>query len=68
MPAPRYVHLIGGPLDGSLWDVSGLTADEQQDGAAIIADPVCAYPGGRCLYGPVEGGDPSRWYWEGDIP
>jgi hypothetical protein len=34
-----YVELVGGPLDGQLLDVTGLTDEECADGALLICLP-----------------------------
>lgn len=67
-PTPADVaELYGGPLDGQTITLTGWTADQRAEGAALIS-PRSAYgPGGRSLYGP-DPDDPSRWLWEGDTP
>ncbi|PVC81989.1 hypothetical protein [Streptomyces sp. CS014] len=64
-PGHVYVELVGGPLDGQLLDVTGLTPDERADGALLIS-PHSAYgPGSRSDYEPRDD-DPGRWDWPGD--
>jgi len=67
-PGHEYVELLGGPLDGQLVDVTGLSPAERAEGGALIADgPAGMFgPGGRAWYGPQPGADPGCWYWEGD--
>ena len=67
-PGHEYVELLGGPLDGQLVDVTGLSPAERAEGGALIADgPAGIYgPGGRAWYGPRSDGGMDRWYWEGD--
>ncbi|WP_371494228.1 hypothetical protein OG871_03845 [Kitasatospora sp. NBC_00374] len=65
-PATTRRHLVGGPLDGELLDVSALTAEQLRDGVALRATG-CAFPDGRSRYVP----DPDRpgaLVWAGDIP
>lgn len=67
-PGHAYVELTGGPLDGQLLDVTGLTADERTAGAYLIT-PHSAYgPGGRASYGPTFSHPTGPWVWEGDVP
>lgn len=64
-PGHEYVELVGGPLDGHLLDVTGLTAEDRADGALLIA-PLGTYgPGGRADYEPRTGA-PGLWDWAGD--
>jgi hypothetical protein len=62
-----YVDLVGGPLDGLFLDVTGWTAEQLQEGAALTTELGRYGPGGRALYGPRPG-DPQRFDWEGDSP
>lgn len=70
-PGPRagrvYAHLVGGPLDGLLPDVTDLT--EQERGRAVaLATEIGRYgPGGRSAYAPRPG-DARRFDWRGDVP
>ncbi|MEV5672139.1 hypothetical protein ACIQGA_31220 [[Kitasatospora] papulosa] len=66
-PGHRYAALIGGPLDGQRLDVTGLSAQELLDGAALITELGAYGPGGRAHY---EGqpGAPDRLHWTGDTP
>ncbi|WP_331735262.1 hypothetical protein OG379_40440 (plasmid) [Streptomyces sp. NBC_01166] len=67
-PDHKYVPLDGGPLDGQLLDVTGLTADERTLGAYLIT-PHSAYgPGGRASYAPTFSRPDGPWVWEGDVP
>ncbi|MFE6189136.1 hypothetical protein ACFQ6U_32405 [Streptomyces sp. NPDC056465] len=64
----EYIELSGGPLDGQLLDVTGLTDDERLAGAYLIT-PHSAYgPGGRASYGPTFSRPWGPWVWEGDVP
>ncbi|WP_432104471.1 hypothetical protein [Streptomyces sp. bgisy091] len=36
LPDHEYVELAGGPLDGQLLDVTGLTTDERTAGAGFV--------------------------------
>jgi hypothetical protein len=60
-----YAELVGGPLDGLLLDITGWSAEEFADGAALMSDRGYYGPGGRSLYGPRPD-SPLRWEWEGD--
>ncbi|GAA2955505.1 MULTISPECIES: hypothetical protein [Streptomyces] len=66
-PGHRYAALIGGPLDGQRLDVTGWSAHQLLDGAALITELGAFGPGGRAHY---EGqpGDPDRLHWVGDTP
>ncbi|MFJ2437862.1 hypothetical protein ACIOWM_32060 [Streptomyces anulatus] len=61
------MELVGGPLVGQLLDVTGLSAEEQSDGALLIAPGSVYGPGGRADYEPRPG-YPDRWGWSGDGP
>ncbi|HWU12010.1 MAG TPA: hypothetical protein VN520_37650 [Streptomyces sp.] len=66
-PSREYVELDGGPLEGQLLDVTGLTAEERTIGAFLIT-PHSAYgPGGRASYAPAFSNPEGRWVWEGDV-
>ncbi|MDX2748355.1 hypothetical protein [Streptomyces sp. NRRL_B-2557] len=64
-PGHRYAALTGGPLDGQRLDVTGWSAQQLLDGAALITELGAYGPGGRAHY---EGqpGDPNRLHWTGD--
>ncbi|MFF8959737.1 hypothetical protein [Streptomyces sp. NPDC014894] len=68
-PGPRpghlYAELVGGPLDGLLLDITGLSAAQLAEGAALSTEIGRYGPGGRARYGPRPG-DPKKWNWEGD--
>ncbi|MFD6275504.1 hypothetical protein ACFWFI_08025 [Streptomyces sp. NPDC060209] len=66
-PGREYVELVGGPLDGLLVDVTGLTAQERTAGAMLITNHGQFGPGGRADY-EARCGDPGRWDWAGDVP
>ncbi|MFJ8982562.1 hypothetical protein [Streptomyces sp. NPDC102282] len=67
-PGHEYVELTGGPLDGQLLDVTGLTADERTTGAYLITPHSTYGPGGRASYGPTFSRPDGPWVWEGDVP
>ena len=69
-----YAHLVGGPLDGLLLDVTGWTPDEIGTGAALPTE-LGQFPGGRALYDPGPGeprtpgpGVTCRFHYRGDSP
>jgi hypothetical protein len=66
-PGHEYAELVGGALDGLLLDVTGRTAAELADGAALTTEIGAYGPGGRAWYRP-RATDPSFWEWEGDSP
>ncbi|MEU6175893.1 hypothetical protein ABZ832_28790 [Streptantibioticus parmotrematis] len=66
-PGHEYVVLAGGPLDGQLLDVTGWTAADRADGAALITEYGVYGPGGRATYEP-DPAMPDRWAWRGDTP
>ncbi|PVE12152.1 hypothetical protein [Streptomyces scopuliridis] len=70
-PGPRpghvYRELVAGPLDGLLLDVTGWTAGQLREGAALATEIGAYGPGGRALYGPGAA-DPRLWEWQGDTP
>ncbi|MFD9807673.1 hypothetical protein ACFWZZ_10550 [[Kitasatospora] papulosa] len=67
-PDREYVRLDGGPLDGQLLEVTGLTADERTAGA-YLATPYSVYgPSGRTSYGPTFSHPDGPWVWEDDVP
>ncbi|MFH9354917.1 hypothetical protein [Kitasatospora sp. NPDC017646] len=64
-PGHEYRELVGGPLDGLLLDVTGWTAEQLADGAALATEIGRCGAGGRAHYDPRPA-DPSRWDWAGD--
>ncbi|WP_221360097.1 hypothetical protein [Streptomyces beigongshangae] len=62
-----YAHLVGGPLDGLLLDITGWTAQEVQSGVALMTELGQFGPGGRALYDPRPG-ERNCWNWGGDSP
>ncbi|MFJ4876978.1 hypothetical protein ACIP93_17415 [Streptomyces sp. NPDC088745] len=62
-----YAELVGGPLDGLLLDITGWTADEVSEGAALMTELGQFGAGGRTLYDPRPG-ERNRWDWSGDSP
>lgn len=67
------VHLIGGPMDGTVqpmeWEA--VHADSDPGGYFIPDNDTKAppeIPGARAAYEPEPGGDPLRWLWRGWIP
>lgn len=67
-PDHEYVDLDGGPLDGQLLDITGLTADERTAGAYLITPHSTYGPGGRASYAPTFSRPDGPWVWEGDVP
>ncbi|MFD9789298.1 hypothetical protein ACFWYX_35955 [[Kitasatospora] papulosa] len=68
LPGHEYIELTGGPLDGQLLDVTGLTDDERTAGAYLITPHSTYGPGGRASYGPTFTRPNGPWVWEGDVP
>ncbi|MFI8946466.1 hypothetical protein ACIGO6_08080 [Streptomyces sp. NPDC053750] len=70
-PGPRpgrvYAHLVGGPLDGLLLDVTDLPEGERDRGVSLATELGRYGTGGRSAYGPRPG-DPRRFDWRGDVP
>lgn len=64
-PGRDYVDLVAGPLDGLLLDVTGWSAAQRAEGAALPTEIGRYGPGGRAQYAP-RSGDPRRWDWHGD--
>ncbi|WP_371484706.1 hypothetical protein [Kitasatospora sp. NBC_00315] len=68
-PGPRpghaYRELVAGPLDGLLLDVTGWSAGELADGAALPTEIGRFGAGGRARYTPRRE-NPRRWDWAGD--
>ncbi|WP_042170142.1 hypothetical protein [Streptomyces sp. NBRC 110035] len=62
----EYVELLGGPLDGQLYDVTGMSPAEQQEGALLITEQGAYGPGGRADY--TLGDTAGQWEWRGDVP
>ncbi|MBQ0827683.1 hypothetical protein [Streptomyces tagetis] len=65
-PGREYVELHGGPLDGLLYDVTGMSVADQRDGALLITEHGAHGPGGRADY--ALAATAGRWEWRGDIP
>ncbi|MFJ8770252.1 hypothetical protein [Streptomyces clavifer] len=55
VPGSDYVELVGGPLDGLLLDVTGLTHQERTAGAMLMTNQGQFGPGGRADYEPRAG-------------
>lgn len=66
-PGHAYVELVAGPLDGLLLDVTGWSAAERADGAALTTEIGAHGSGGRAIYAPRPGTG-ERWDWRGDTP
>ncbi|MER5353454.1 hypothetical protein ABT093_24350 [Kitasatospora sp. NPDC002551] len=64
-PGRAYRELCGGPLDGLLLDVTGWSAEQLADGAALLTEIGRYGAGGRAHYEPRVA-DPLRWDWAGD--
>ncbi|MGW6917620.1 hypothetical protein ACWGB8_27880 [Kitasatospora sp. NPDC054939] len=64
-PGRDYRELCAGPLDGLLLDVTGWSAEELADGAALRTEIGRYGAGGRTHYEPRPG-DLRRWDWVGD--
>lgn len=68
-PGPKpdrvYRELVGGPLDGLLFDVTGWSEREHSAGVELRTDIGRFGPGGRARYAPREG-DTDHWEWRGD--
>ncbi|MEU5634600.1 hypothetical protein ACIA8I_25525 [Streptomyces rishiriensis] len=65
-PERVYAHLVGGPLDGLLLDVTDLSQRELRE-VALTTEIGRYGPGGRALYALRES-DGSRLDWRGDAP
>ncbi|WP_093781279.1 hypothetical protein [Streptomyces sp. yr375] len=65
-PDRVYAHLVGGPLDGLLLDVTDRSDHELRE-VALTTEIGRYGPGGRALYG-RRGPDASRLDWRGDTP
>ncbi|MFJ8043863.1 hypothetical protein ACIRBX_25510 [Kitasatospora sp. NPDC096147] len=65
LPGRVYRELVGGPLDGLLFDVTGLAEDELSAGAALVTELGAHGPGGRAHYEPRPAA-PAKWDWVGD--
>lgn len=66
-PGHRYAELVGGPLDGELFDITDWGREQIDEGVALITEVGSYGPGGRALYGPRPR-DPGRGDWQGDLP
>ncbi|MER5731221.1 hypothetical protein ABT084_23330 [Streptomyces sp. NPDC002138] len=67
-PGRVYVPLLGGPLDGQLYDITDVSPQERAVGALLITDRGLFGPGGRALYKPSEADPQGAFFWEGDTP
>lgn len=65
-PERAYAHLVGGPLDGLLLDVTDRSEHELRE-VALTTEIGRYGPGGRALYARREG-DANRLDWRGDAP
>ncbi|MFD3327949.1 hypothetical protein [Streptomyces sp. NPDC058701] len=68
LPGRAYVPLLGGPLDGQLFDITGWSRDERAVGALLITDRGLFGPGGRALYKPSEADPDGPFHWDSDTP
>lgn len=70
-PGPRpgrvYAELVGGPLDGLLFDVTDRTPEQRAAGVALETELGRYGAGGRSLYDPRPG-DAGHFDWSGDTP
>ncbi|MEU1466320.1 hypothetical protein ABZ467_38120 [Streptomyces sp. NPDC005727] len=67
VPGQRYAELVGGPLDGLLFDITGWTPNEIDTGVALPTELGQFGAGGRAMYDPRPG-DPHRFDCSGDFP
>ncbi|MFF3013873.1 hypothetical protein [Streptomyces sp. NPDC057939] len=67
-PGCVYVALLGGPLDGQLFDVSGWSRQQRVVGALLITDRGFFGPGGRALYKPSTADPEGPFLWDSDTP
>lgn len=65
-PERVYAHLVGGPLDGLLLDVTDRSEQELRE-VALTTEIGRYGPGGRALYARREN-DGRRLDWRGDAP
>ncbi|MFG2432567.1 hypothetical protein [Streptomyces sp. NPDC048590] len=65
-PGHEYVELTGGPLNGQLLDVTGLSFNDRTAGAYLITPHGACGPG-RASYGPTFSRPDGPWVWEGDV-
>ncbi|MFJ2102903.1 hypothetical protein ACIOHR_37775 [Streptomyces anulatus] len=63
----RGAAVVGGPLDGQLLNVTALTAEEQADGAHLMANNSAYGFGGRADYEPRPS-CATRWDRSGYAP
>ncbi|CAM5674819.1 hypothetical protein SAVIM338S_07138 [Streptomyces avidinii] len=68
LPGRAYVALLGGPLDGRLFDVSGWSEQERAVGALLITDRGFFGRGGRALYKPSKADLSGPFLWDSDTP
>jgi hypothetical protein len=66
-PGRDYVELVGGPLDGLLFDITGRTRDEIDTGVVLRTELGRYGAGGGATYDPRPG-DRRRFDWSGDTP
>jgi hypothetical protein len=77
-PGRTYAQLVGGPLDGLLLDITGITdiadgtdaraAPSGTRGGVALPTEIGRFgPGGRAQYAPRPD-DPRRFDWHGDLP
>ncbi|MGW7460663.1 hypothetical protein [Streptomyces sp. NPDC054797] len=67
-PGRAYVNLLGGPLDGQLYDITDWSTQERAVGALLITDRGLFGPGGRALYKPSRANPGGPFLWECDTP
>ncbi|AGJ52561.1 hypothetical protein ACN6LF_005471 [[Kitasatospora] papulosa] len=67
-PGHEYVQLFGGPLDGQLLNITGLTLEQRITGVHLITPRSVYGPGGRASYAPASDHPDEHWVWEGDVP
>ncbi|MCY0945485.1 MULTISPECIES: hypothetical protein [unclassified Streptomyces] len=67
-PGRVYVSLMGGPLDGQLYDVTGWSGQEREVGALLITDRGLFGPGGRAFYRPSATDPGGPFLWDSDTP
>ncbi|MFG3207319.1 hypothetical protein [Streptomyces sp. NPDC048192] len=66
-PGRRYAELVGGPLDGLLLDITGLTRQEAGTGVALSTELGQFGAGGKAVCD-LRPGDPGRFDWTSDTP
>ncbi|MFD9831928.1 hypothetical protein [[Kitasatospora] papulosa] len=68
LPGHDYVQLLGGPLDGQLLNITGLTPEQRVVGVYLIAPHTTCVPGRRVVYVPAAGRADDVWVWQGQVP